>query len=539
MPDLCTSLQGKDLGFLRIIAEHWELEFDAPDARIGLQRIIPQMLDKENILDLIERLPSDTRSALEDLFLNDAKLSWSLFIRRHGDIRDIGPGKRDRERPDLNPLSATEHLWYLGLIFRSTLDTPDGPQEFAYIPEDFIQFIPAPTSSNHIFFGKPAALADCQFILEANDGILDDSCTYLAALRSGLGIHDYSLLDHNLIFIKSILSTTEIITPKGTPNAAATRKFLENPRAQAFLLLAYSWLNSTINDLLMVPSLVFEGHWQNDPLQTRKTLLNLIKQIPESAWWNINSFIQAIHQQFPNFQRTSGDYSSWYIRDAITNEYLSGDEHWLDVEGAYIFYLITGPLFWLGFLDLAKPKESDKISAFRLSRWFNDIFINKIPIILTEEKDMLVINTDGHLFLSSKAPRAVRYQIARSTQWMGIHHGQYHYVFTPNSLHQAKKQGLTVQHLISLIHQYSHSLPPNLINALKRWDEFGAEAVIQHVSLLRVNNPEIIEKLRKSDDYHYIIEEVNANIVMVNKASINKLLASMARMGYLGEEESS
>ena len=51
--------------------------------------------------------------------------------------------------------------------------------------------------------------------------------------------------------------------------------------------------------------------------------------------------------------------------------------------------------------------------------------------------------------------------------------------------------------------------------------------------------PLIIEKLRKSDDYHYIIEEVNANIVMVNKASINKLLASMARMGYLGEEESS
>ena len=46
MPTLAESLQGRDLGELRIIAELWGIELDAPDTRLAVQRLVPALLDR-------------------------------------------------------------------------------------------------------------------------------------------------------------------------------------------------------------------------------------------------------------------------------------------------------------------------------------------------------------------------------------------------------------------------------------------------------------------------------------------------------------
>jgi hypothetical protein len=143
MPDLVQSLQGRDLGHLRIIAEHWGLDFSAPDARVGLQRLAALLIDKELLLEVIEALPEGARRALQDLRQNEGRLSWALFTRRYGAVREMGAARRDRERPYLNQLAcATEALWYRGLVARAFFDTPAGPEEFAYIPDDLFELMP-------------------------------------------------------------------------------------------------------------------------------------------------------------------------------------------------------------------------------------------------------------------------------------------------------------------------------------------------------------------------------------------------------------
>ncbi len=53
----------------------------------------------------------------------------------------MGAGKRDRERPHLNPSSTSEYLFYRGLLARAFFDTDKGSQEFAYIPDDLLLLI--------------------------------------------------------------------------------------------------------------------------------------------------------------------------------------------------------------------------------------------------------------------------------------------------------------------------------------------------------------------------------------------------------------
>ena len=86
--------------------------------------------------EMVDSLNAQARSALEGLAQAGGKMPWAAFARQFGEIREAGPGRRDREQVYLNPVSAAETLFYRAFLARAFFDTPDGAQEFAYIPED-------------------------------------------------------------------------------------------------------------------------------------------------------------------------------------------------------------------------------------------------------------------------------------------------------------------------------------------------------------------------------------------------------------------
>jgi hypothetical protein len=167
MPDLVQSLQGRDLGHLRIVAELWGLDFNAPDARIGLQRLANLLLDKELLSEVVQVLPEGAGRALQELCSHEGRIPWGLFTRRYGAVREMGAARRDRERPYLNQLAcATEALWYRGLVARAFFDTPAGPEEFAYIPDDLLALIPRQAEAVAVqSLGRPATPMEKTYLI--------------------------------------------------------------------------------------------------------------------------------------------------------------------------------------------------------------------------------------------------------------------------------------------------------------------------------------------------------------------------------------
>ena len=108
MPTLAQSLHGYDLGHLRIIAEHWGVELSAPDARTALGELTDALLDRSLVAEIIAALSTDAQSALNMLLNIEGRLPWFQFTRNYGELRPIGPGRRDRERPDRKPISPAE-----------------------------------------------------------------------------------------------------------------------------------------------------------------------------------------------------------------------------------------------------------------------------------------------------------------------------------------------------------------------------------------------------------------------------------------------
>lgn len=139
MPSLAQTLPANDLGFLRIVASLWGIELQTPTPTEATLELAEAMLDAELMEEVITALPDPARQALAALFGAGGRLPWPQFARRFGDIREMGPGKRDREQPHARPNSAAETLYYRALIGKAFFDTPSGAQEFAFLPDDLLQ----------------------------------------------------------------------------------------------------------------------------------------------------------------------------------------------------------------------------------------------------------------------------------------------------------------------------------------------------------------------------------------------------------------
>jgi len=106
-----------------------------------------------------------------------------FFTREFGELRTFGLARRTRENPDLRPVSPVEMLWYCGLIGRAFLKITGEPQEYVYIPDEFLNMSSLPISEKNPLIPRPATTAESKVQILASDSILDDATELLAALR--------------------------------------------------------------------------------------------------------------------------------------------------------------------------------------------------------------------------------------------------------------------------------------------------------------------------------------------------------------------
>ncbi len=530
MPDLYRTFLKYDLGHLCIVAGLWGLELESNEADPAAEELAAALLDPEPVHETLEILQPDSLSALKTLSACDGKMEWSAFSRKFGEIREMGAGRRDRERPHLKPVSPAETLFYYGFLAKAFFDSDKGAQEFAYLPEDLLELLKLEgfAEKQNEPLGRPATPLEKAFELPATDHVLDDAATLLAALRTGKP--DFQS-DKQLL----ALLTAAGLLKKGVPQAEKVKAFLEAPRAQSLSLLTEAWKSSQeFDELRLVPSLVCEGEWTNQPQVARQFLLDLTGSIPQNKWWSISAFIRTVKEKYPDFQRPAGDYDSWFIKRASDGQYLRGFAYWDQVDGALIRQLIHTQR-WLGMADLAAPEEGKEAAAFRIKPQ-DEIQRTSAPPATFDGK--ITVTSNGKITISRFFSRAARYQISRFCEWEDAKSGEYRYQVTARSLTQASEQGLHAgQALALLVKHTSSAVPPALVKALKQWEAHGTEARMKNLLVLRVTKPAIVEELRKSPAGKFLGETLSPTAVVVKHGAEAKILAALAEMGLLAEIE--
>lgn len=538
MLNILNSLNGLDLGFLKIIANAWGIEIKAPDAYKARIQLALEMNNAEIIKEIYESFPENVKKAFDSLLDHEGKIPWVKFVRDFGDIQVMGSAKRDRERPDLNPKTPTEYLWYRAFIGRAFLGTDSEPQEFAYVPEEIFNSLKPIQIQKKQNPGRLATEKEFDKIFRASDKILDDACTMLAGLRNGFDLeYVKEFLKVSPTFLHKILSDLKLISENNDLDTEKIRIFLESTRDESLFSLVKCWLNSeTLDELFFIPELIVDGHLDHNPKLARHFILDQISSIPNDRWWNIESFISFIFQTNPDFQRPAGNYDSWYIKDQASNDYLRGFNHWQDVDGAYIYYLITKPFYWMGLVDLASSSLTERPQAFRYSKWFEDLVFNQKPKEVEPEPEKITMDSYGKFSVPFRFNIAVRYQISRFCDWKGMIDGFYSYQITPQSLERAKSQSLKINHFLKIIQPViNHPFPPKLKSALENWENHGTQAFFNHVMLLQVAETEAIEKLQSSSAKKFILAILNPTTIVINPSGAEQIKKALIEFGYFVE----
>ena len=510
---------------------------DSPQERAALVR---RMLEPSSFTKMISELPEEAGKALSDLQQNDGRILWNIFTRKFGEVREFGSSRRDREQPYLQPVSPVEILWYRALISRAFMKKSGSLQEFAFIPSDIMEQLPPPLITSHspqLQINKSPS--QDYLAVGCTDGILDHCCTLLAANRSGDSVNKSNHLqissDHEY-FLNTLLQTAKLLDSNGNPTPEETKQHLESPRGPAWQFLFRSWSTSVLfKDLFSIPDLIVEKADEYLPIKPREYILEMISGLPVGEWIDIGDLIDHIKESSAEFLRPDGNFDSWLIRSVDTGEYLNGFIHWPEVEGAYIRYLLQGPLFWLGIIDLGFSSHARMPGTFRVTVAGHMMLLGSTPTG-REENGRIKFKGGSQILCPLLLPRWVRYLLARMAEWQEFNNDGYTYQFTPQSLASARKQTLRVSHLETLLRKYGSVPPtPSLIRALQRWEDHGSEVALESMQVLRVTSPEILQEIMKSKAARYLAEPLGPTAVVMKPGTKEKVTRLLIESGYLGE----
>lgn len=543
MRSLEQSLIDHELITLRVIGEWWELDLTGTD-KLGAVEALTEALARVDLQQEMLFLPPEEEAAMRDLLGQGGRSPVAVFSREHGEVRLMGPGRMEREEPWLDPISATEALWYRGIIYRGFDETAEDLVEFFYIPNEMLASAPQERQMEQQEANQtllPLENPPQEFDPTTSSSV-DDLATLLAVTLDM--IHKSALrhqVDHYLIdpdperrsLLLTLANEMGLLrrTDDGLRPTRAAVDWLKQTRDAQLFALADAWSNSDWNDLCHTPGLQCEGeNWHNDPILARTALLDALPRSKD--WFRLSDLIDFVKRTNPDFQRPDGNYDTWYIKDAENQGYLVGFDAWDQVEGRLLQYLIERPLYWLGMVDL-KAGPRAELFAFRLNDRAHRWLAGQAPDD-NEAQVPIVMQPDGYILVPRESNRYMRFQVARISEAQPLKKNQaYQYLLTPEALDKAREQGIGSERVLQFLAKASGKpLPKSIQRAAARWQEHGVEARLEPVIVLRVNDEAILETLRTNPRTRdFLGESLGALAVEIKPGAWEEFYAATTQLG--------
>ena len=551
MATLRRFLADYDMTMLRALALSRGVQLTTNRQSEAAEQLAVLLLDPLSVRTTLARLSPQGREALEALLAAGGRMRAPQFARRFGQVRPIGPGRLERETPWQDPASPAEELWYAGLAFRAFSQDDGGPGEFVFVPDDLQPLLPPPQVEPPVL-GVDIVPAPDRLYGDETD-LIHDLFAYLVYLQNHnvrpyadgrLGRRDLATLrtrlsdagERRLAFLQHLAQRLEFVVRRDEYlglDASPVRRWLAAPVAHQLAALQDAWADDPAwNDLCHVPSLICDQKtpWRNDPLSTRQALLALLAQCPLGEWWSLASFIAAVRETHPDFQRADGDYTSWYIRDAASGDYLSGFESWDRVEAVLIADLLAGPLTWLGIVARA---AGDAGPIYRLT----EAGARYLSLLPGEPDDQppsppLVVHTDFCVEIPPPASLYTRFQLERFAELETPDPCRYR--LTVDSLGQALARGIRVEQVLAFLQQASERpVPANVAGQLRLWAGRYGQVQLEEMALLRVKSERALKELLVLPETRSLIgETLSPTSALVHKQDLVRLRKALRSLGY-------
>ncbi len=545
---LYQTLLDSDFIRLRVIAEQWQIALTAERKADAAAELADALARADAVERALAALPESSREALHDLLRRGGAVPWAIFIREWGDLRPVGPGRLEREALWRAPASPTEDLWYRGFIQKAFEERASGQVAMVFVPEELRLYLPPPPP---LTIPAPEPVAEPLHCRPGDAALAEDLVTLWAALQvAAMGAapsvwRDEALAQFaapaapRLTFLETLaleqgwLRREEDAGLRLAPEPVLT--WLQADPWVQWERLMQAWIDSdTWNDLANIPALrpdPVKG-WPAVSREVRCAFLDGLRHYTSGGWYPIAAFVTRMRAYATDFLRPDGDYDAWALRDAATDKPLRGFEAWDAVEGVLIASVLTGPLTWLGLVDLGGAAPEWPLTLFRLNP-VGAALLGLTPAPTFPPAPPLKIQPDG-LLVVPEGRRYERFQLSRVAQRVGRVSGEtpgWTYRLTPASLARARQQHISLERLFSFLAQAAgQPVPPVLRTAIESAYTGVAQARLERVWLLRVTDAALLDSPNVRP---YVREFLGPGLATIHESDYERVVALLTRSGVL------
>lgn len=583
MPTYSISLAQAFKGFLDpvmlpVYAQVWGVRDDGLDDNELRRAVLDAMLEPARAEKVWESLDDSARGALQTLLGAGGSMAESHFERMFGRISLLGAGEIAAQQPAQKPRHAADALYYRGLIFRRFENAATGTRVLVFMPDDLRGVLPVRrTSYDHLadaeaepfpYLQDDAEEADIEALAAesvraarpADTSLVDDMTTLLAFTRIHQPLLEGGFLTsedarrllpallaqdgRRLYFLTALAASAGLLEVQGGrafPRRAEAQRWLNASRPEQVRALADAWRQSdSISDLAFVPTLVVEmeagamPHYS--PAAVREAVLEMmVSLLPQDGWWARAAFINAVHEDNAGFQRPNEDFDVWYIRDAQSGQYLAGESSFDAVDGAMLDYIITGPMHWLGLMDVGEGAA--RFSAYgraflRLHRWPPQ----------PDTPDRIAFAPDGAILVSRRVSRMERFTIARFATWAAPASGgdtPYSYRIDGDAIRQSAAQNISVTQIAGYLVNMAGgaALPGPVAALLERWKQGASASVtLESLVVLRTTSAEVLTHICNTPETRrFLGARLGETAVIVRADQVKALQAALTELGIQTE----
>ncbi len=569
MKTVYQALVDYEMALLQAIAARRAISLITPSQQAAVDILAESLLSPAETAIMLDDLSEPEQEALQLLLANGGWVDEPRFARDYGAIRPMGQARLERERPWENPASVAEGLWYRGLIFKTIRITPQGSSEIVYLPDDLLALlkqagldveVPANPTADFDVAGAPEPE-----IVRSGSGHLQENVFNLLVY---LQINPVRLQQGSLIkkdreglmaallpppvpgltlaaeldFLLHLAQRANLLVQargRLRPHRDSARTWLQSSPRQQTRVLQNTWrADPTWNDLWHVPGLVPQPTgWENSPLLARSKILAYLSQLTASpgTWYGLADFVAAIKRVDPDFQRPHGDYQSWYLQDAAGNS-LMGFENWDKVEGALIRYVLAHLLPVLGVVEVGLPAETASPTSFKITEQGADFLAEREPPPVDAPKPRYFqVNPNFSVQIFPGNSLYDRFQLARFAALERREADRVVYRITQSSVGRALRNGVTADQMVAFLARVTNNRTPlKVVETMRTWERRQGAARMEQITLLRVQNPAIIEEFRNNSALCPLLgESVGPQAIVIPQKNIAEVRRILIELGYL------
>jgi Helicase conserved C-terminal domain len=351
--------------------------------------------------------------------------------------------------------------------------------------------------------------------------------------------------DPYLLFLRlMLLKLGLLIERRGTLHACNAETFFALPVIERARRCYQLYMEGSFwNELLYLPEVnIRPGPVPMDPahdevIRARATVMERVLHETVAVWRDFPTFIARTKLYAPNllFPRQYGSraerYSSnsnpygWDFR--LRRGWLTHREGWHMVEGSFARAVVSGPLYWLGMVEL---DNQEKPGAFRLEKGV--LLIMDATLASPQEEDWgrLIVQPNFELIALAPVSELLLVTLDRFAERVSLEHiAQYR--LTKASVTRALQKGIHADEIQQALQRAvaGGEIPQNVYYSLSEWERQARRVEIwQEMTLLEVDDAALLDTLFANEEVRILfgrrLSSVLAEVASQQLSTVQALL---------------